>query len=212
MIETILTGCWHIGAKGTDIDNLKEIKRKYWEGRPVILMGDLIDMGIEKGMQFDQKINSDDQISELKEVVQGLDVKSALIGNHEERIFKHTGINIFKSVFGWSQKHDIVIGSKHFYVTHGGGNAINPWTEFNKLLFFVDADFICMGHNHFLGKMTILRGNKIVNLIRTGSFLNGARYSKDAALPPRLNGWVTVYPEANYVELNALYEGVVKNI
>lgn len=202
---------FHIGAETVDVDEILSIKRKFWKGRPIILMGDLIDAGLDRGMNFSNKINPEQQIEELKEVLQGLDVRSCLIGNHEKRIFTHTGINIYR-LLGYPQLHELSIDGCSFYVTHGKGNAANPLTEFTKLFKFVDTDVIGMGHNHDLGKWTIWRGDKRVTLVRTGTFLNGAIYALQNAYPPKLKGWASVNTILRTVKCHALWSGEVIEI
>jgi len=211
MSKVVLTGDFHIGAKTVDIDEILTIKRKYWKGKDVALMGDLIDAGLDRGMQFDNKLHPQQQFDELEEVLEGLNIVTALIGNHEHRIFKYTGLNIYK-ILNIPQLHEFEIDGKRFYITLGKGSAQNPLTEFTKLFRFVDADYVAMGHNHDLGKWVIVRGDKPVTLIRTGSFLNGAVYALENAYAPRLRGWVEVNTTTGYVELFGIWKGKVVKI
>jgi len=55
----ILTGDWHIGAGSVNFDELKDVAKHYFKGHPVILLGDLVDIGLDKGMNFSNITNED---------------------------------------------------------------------------------------------------------------------------------------------------------
>ena len=211
MTKVIITGDWHIGAESVDIDEIIDVRNKYWLGKPVILMGDLIDCGLDKGMQFSQNMNPDMQIKELKEILKWLDVKTAHIGNHETRLFKTAGINIYQ-ILGYSQIHYLEIDGCTFYVTHGTSGARNPLTEFTKLFEFVNADIIAIGHNHDLGVWNKMRGGKRVVLCRTGSFMSDALYSLQSAYPPKIKGWIEADTKKKTAQCYALSKGKVIKI
>jgi predicted phosphodiesterase len=191
MNKTIITGDWHIGAGTVDVEEILTVKKKYWRGKTVILMGDLMDAGMDRGMQFDNKLNPDTQIEEVKEVLEGLDVRTALIGNHEYRFFRNAGINIYK-VLGYSQAHELSIDGCSFYVSHGKSAARNPLTEFTKFFEFVDTDIIALGHNHRLLAVNMIRSGRRVVLCRTGSFIGYATYALENGYSDTIKGWVEV--------------------
>jgi predicted phosphodiesterase len=191
MVKVILSGDWHIGSSTTSVEEILTVKEKYWIGKPVILMGDLIDAGLDRGMQFDNKLNPDTQIEEVKKVLKGLDVRTTLIGNHEQRFFQNAGINLYK-VLGYPQEHELMIDGCSFYVSHGKSAARNSLTEFTKFFEFADADIIALGHNHTLGVWNVRRGKRRVMLCRTGSFIGYATYAIDNGYPPTIKGWIEV--------------------
>jgi predicted phosphodiesterase len=209
MSKVILTGDWHIGSSTTSVEEILKIKEKYWMGKPVLLLGDELDAGLDRGMQFDNKLNPDAQIEEVKKVFKGLDIRTALIGNHEVRFFKHAGINIYK-LLGYPQKHELTIDGCSFYVSHGKSAARNPLTEFTKFFEFVDTDIIALGHNHVLGSWNIWRGNRRVVLCRTGSFLGYAGYARDSGYAPSIKGWISVNTKSKVATCYALINGRVK--
>ena len=211
MVKVILAGDFHIGAESVDIDEILAVKKKYWMGKPIILMGDLLDAGLDRGMQFSQSMNPDAQIEEVGIVLKDLDVRTALIGNHEIRFFKTAGINIYK-LMGYPQIHELTIDGCSFYVTHGASAAKNPLTEFTKLFEFVDTDVIAIGHNHDLGVWNKMRGGKRVVLCRTGSFLSGAIYSLQNAYPPKIKGWIEVDTRKKVATCYSLINGRVMKI
>lgn len=211
MTKVIMTGDWHVGAESVDVNEIRRVKREYWLGKPIILMGDLIDAGLDKGMQFSQNLNPDAQIKVLKEILKDLDVRTALIGNHEIRFFRNAGINIY-SLLDYPQIHELEIDGCSFYVTHGKSAAKNSLTEFTKLFEFVDADIIGIGHNHDLGVWNKIRGEKRVVLCRTGSFLEGAVYSLQNAYPPKIKGWIEVDTRKRTAQCYGLIKGRVIKI
>ena len=188
-----------------------KIKNKYWLGKPMILMGDLMDAGLDKGMQFAQNLNPDTQVDTLKLILADLDVRTALIGNHEIRIFNKAGINIYR-VLGYLQLHELTIGGCSFYITHGRSAAQNTLTEFTKLFKFVNTDIIGIGHDHDLIAYNIIRGHKRVVLVRTGSFLGGAVYSAQNGYAPKIKGWVEVDTKKKTAQCYSLIDGKVLKI
>lgn len=210
-MKVIMTGDWHVGAESVDVEEIIKIKNKYWLGKPIILMGDLIDAGLDRGMQFSQKLNPDTQIDTLKYLLKGLDIRTVLTGNHEIRFFKNAGLNIYR-VLGYPQIHELNIDGCSFYVTHGRSAAQNTLTEFNKLFKFVDTDIIGMGHDHDLIAYNIIRGHKRVVLARTGSFLGYAVYASDNGYAPKIKGWVQVDTKKKTGQCYSLIDGKVLKI
>lgn len=210
-MKAILTGDFHIGASTVSVEEILRVKKRYWLGKPIILMGDLVDAGLDRGMQFDNKLNPDTQIEELKKVLKGLDIRTALIGNHEIRFFKHAGINIYK-LLGYPQEHELSIDGCSFYVSHGKSAAQNPITEFTKFFAFVDADIIALGHNHRLLTVNMVRGGKRVVLCRTGCFIGHATYAKENGYSDTIKGWIEVDTKSKVATCYALENGRVKKI
>ena len=211
MTKVILTGDWHIGSPASSFMEIMSIKEKYWLEKPVILMGDLIDAGLDRGMQFEQEYNVTEQIERVRRVLKYLDIRSCLIGNHEQRIFRQTGLNLY-AMLGYPELHYVEIDNCSFYITHGRSGAKNPLTEFTKLFEFVDADIIAIGHSHDLGVWNKVRGGKRCVLCRTGSFLEEAMYSIDAAYPPKIKGWVEVDTQKKTAQVYSIINGRVMKI
>jgi predicted phosphodiesterase len=211
MSKVILTGDWHLGASTVSVEEILKIKNKYWLGKPVLLLGDLVDAGLDRGMQFDNNLNPDEQIVEVKKVLKGLDVRTALIGNHEVRFFKNAGINIYK-LMDYPQVHELNIEGCSFYVSHGKSAARNPLTEFTKFYEFVEADVIALGHNHDLGVWNKWRGHKRVVLCRTGSFMGAATYAIENGYGERIKGWIEVDTKKKTAQCYSLINGRVLKI
>lgn len=211
MVKVIVTGDWHIGAETASVEEILRVKERYWLGKPVLLMGDLMDAGLDRGMQFSNNLNPDKQVEEVKEVLKGLDVRTALIGNHEIRFFKTAGLNIFK-ILGYPQEHELMIKGCSFYVSHGKSAARNPLTEFTKFYEFVDADIIALGHNHVLGAWNVWRGKRRVVLCRTGSFIGYATYALENGYAPTIKGWIEVDTKSKVATPYSLINGKVMKI
>ena len=211
MTKVIISGDWHVGAGSTKIREIERVKEGYWLDKPVLLMGDLMDIGLDRGMQFDNKFNPDKQIEEVKKLLKGLDVRSCLVGNHEARIFRYAGINIYK-LLDYPQLHEVTIDGCSFYMSHGKSAARNPLTEFTKFFEYVDADIIALGHSHDLGVWNIWRGGHRVTLCRTGSFLGLASYALENGFAPKIKGWVEVDTESKVATCYALINGTVKKV
>ena len=211
MSKVILTGDWHVGSSTTSVKEILRVKERYWLGKPIICMGDLMDAGLDRGMQFDNVLNPDKQIEEVRDILKGLDVRTALIGNHEQRFFKEAGINIYK-VLELPQIHDLTIDGCSFYVSHGRSAARNPLTEFTKFFEFVNADIIAMGHNHRLLAVNMIRGGKRVVLCRTGSFIGHATYAIENGYADTIKGWVEVDTKSKVAMCYSLIKGKVMKI
>ena len=212
-MRVIMTGDWHVGSESVDPTDIEWVKKHYWRAKPIILMGDLVDAGLDRGMQFSQKLNPDSQIATLKELLKDLDVRTCLIGNHEIRFFKNAGINVYKTVFEFPQEHYLDIDGCTFYVTHGKSAARNPLTEFTKLFEFVNTDVIGIGHDHSLLVYNVIRGEERVVLCRTGSFLSGAIYALQNAHAPKIRGWIEVDTKSKTAQCYAFFgKGRVKKI
>ena len=211
MTKVILTGDWHIGSPASSFMEIMSIKEKYWLEKPVILMGDLIDAGLDRGMQFDQEYNVTEQIERVRRVLKYLDVRSCLIGNHEQRIFRQTGLELYK-ILGYPELHYVEIDNCSFYVTHGRSGAKNPLTEFTKLFEFVDADIMAIGHSHDLGVWNKMRGGKRCVLCRTGSFLEGAAYSVQNGYAPKIKGFLEVDTKKKTAQVYSIINGKVMKV
>jgi predicted phosphodiesterase len=200
----LLIGDLHIGLNTVDFDKLLALAKKYWTKNPVLMLGDYVDCGLEKGYNFDNKDHPQEQIDQFRELRKLLDVRGWVLGNHGARIRRATGLNPFIEIFGMPESNEIQINKKKFYINHGKSAAMNHFLEHQNYLKWVDASYVCLGHSHFLGKITYLKGGKLCTLIRTGGFAGSPGYSKTAGYPPQLLGWVEVDTTMDMVYLRAL--------
>jgi predicted phosphodiesterase len=200
----LLLGDFHIGLNTVDFDKLLTLAKKYWIKKPALMLGDYIDCGVEKGYQYDNKNHPQEQIDQFRELRTVLDVRAWVLGNHGARIVKAVGLNPFIDIFGMPEKHEIEINNRKFYINHGKSAAMNHFLEHQNYVKWVDADYISLGHSHFLGKVTYLKGGRVCTLIRTGGFAGSPNYSQTAGYAPQLLGWCEVDTITGMVHLRAL--------
>lgn len=208
-MKVILTGDWHLGANGVDTDSVKNVVKHWFRGKPVILMGDLIDCGVDRGMQFDQTLQPQDQINELTEILKPLDIIGHVSGNHEDRFFKSSGINILETILKRKEKRDITVDGRRIYINHGISTAQNPLVEFDKYRKFITADVYTLGHNHELMYKAQLFDGKLTYFVRTGTFMRESKYAIKRGYTPKIRGWVEYDTQKHSITLYGLINGDV---
>ena len=188
-MKIILTGDWHVGLQGgLDPDIIYDLAGSHWAGKPILIIGDLVDCGLHKGMQFSQTMQPQEQINTVDRILEIMDVKAYVLGNHDLRFFKEVGLNPFYHRLG-KPKREVVVDNTSFYLFHGRSYAENIFLEHSKLMKFIYADVIAAGHNHALAKQDVLQNGRRVVWLRTGSFVKEATYAADAGLAPRIAGY-----------------------
>ena len=212
MKRVILSGDWHVGAGTVDVSEVKSIVRHYFRGHPVVLLGDFGNIGIDRGMEFADKLKPQEQIDRLYEITANLDVRAWCIGNHDVRIFKKVGLNPFIRMFGKKPTNDVDIGGRHIFFNHGKSAAENTFLEHSKYARWVKGDVIALGHSHTLARMIVLRNKRITHYVRTGSFLGNEKYAVEAGYCPQMKGWAEYDTEENIIYLKAIYNGEVIDI
>lgn len=200
----ILTGDWHIGAGSVDFDELKEVVKRHFKGHPVILLGDLVDMGLDKGMNFSNKIQPQEQIDKVEEIAELIDVSEYCIGNHDARIFKKTGLNPYKQIFKQNPSHTFKADGREIYFNHGKSTAENPFLEHSKYAKWTGADVIALGHSHVLAYLPVVRSDKINFYVRTGSFMGAEDYAVENGYQPLIKGWAEYDTQTNRIHLKRL--------
>lgn len=194
----------HLGASSVDEDVIKAISKKYWRGKPLILMGDLCDLGLDRGMNWDNKLGPQIQIDMAEEIFAPLNVVAYADGNHQNRIFQKVGLTPFVRIFGMRTSNHIAINGREIYFNHGKSAAENMFLEFQKIVKWNGSDVLALGHSHDLARITFMRQNKLQHLVRTGSFLGQPKYVIDAAFAPKIPGWAEYDTEENRVYLKAV--------
>lgn len=200
----ILTGDWHIGAGSVDFDELKYVAKRYWKGHPVILLGDLVDMGIDRGMEFSNKMQPQEQMDKLEEMEGLIDTRGYCIGNHDVRIFKKTGLNPYKQIFKQNPSHEFEMDGRIIYFNHGKSVAQNPYGEHLNYAKWAIGDVIALGHSHVLGYLPVMRYNKLNFYVRTGSFLGAEDYAVENGYQPLIKGWAEYDTKTNRIYLKML--------
>lgn len=199
-------GDMHIGSSGVDVDEIKALSKKYWRGKPIVFMGDLADLGVDRGFNWDNNFGPQEQFDIVKEIVSPLDTKAFTIGNHENRIWNKVGMQPFVELFGMQPSNELTLDGRKMYFNHGVSAAQDPFREHQRYIKWTNADIYCLGHNHMLGKISFMRDGKLVHLCRTGSFLRPAKYTIMAGYDPKIRGWIEYDLKANFVHLKAINE------
>lgn len=202
--HVLILGDVHIGSRTTDVDEIKSLSKKYWRGYPIILNGDLIDAGIDRGMQFNNSYDPQDSLNIVKEIFKPLQIIGYNLGNHELRVFKTAGINVYRHIFDMEEATTIIQNGREIYFSHGKSAAENMFLEFQKIVKWCDSDILCLGHSHDLARITFLRGKKLQTLVRTGSFIKRERYAIAANYAPKVRGWCDYNTRTNFVHLKAI--------
>ena len=211
--KVIITGDWHTSLEGAyDTQVIVDLACNEWKGKPVLLLGDLMDAGLDKGMNFENKSNPGDQILEVKRITDMLDVRAYVLGNHEDRIFKKIGMNPYETFLG-KPRNQITIDYVKFFLHHGRTAAHDIFKEHEKLMLYASADVFCLGHNHQLAKKDVMRDRARITLLRTGSFVVHPSYALKMGYPPGMPGYVEYNTEEMMARLYLVSkEGVVEEI
>lgn len=180
--KIIPLGDLHIGSPKCRLSDIKKLVDDIIadEHTYVVLMGDLVNMGTKNSVgAYQDEISIKDQINLIISILQPLAdngrILCAVQGNHEERAFKESGIDltaIFMKQFGLLDSYDptgIVLFLKygHFchanggtkggqaistmYITHGSAGGKMPGAKANALQKkgeIVPADIVCVAHSH----------------------------------------------------------------
>ena len=182
---------------------------------PVLLMGDLLECGITGAVGdsvYAQHLNPQEQMEEVIKLLTPL-AKAGLIlgshsGNHEERIFKTTGINIGKIIAGVlnvSYLHTACwnlfnVGGRTYavYSLHGSSGSRFIYTKLKSVTdishYFL-ADVVAMGHVHDIATVAVERQKINLNtrklsywkqyVLLTGHYLGYAlSYAQTKGMPP----------------------------
>lgn len=207
MKTIILTGDWHTRTE----EEMHRIDASLPKTVPLILMGDLIDVGINRGMQWNQD-NVTQQIKYLKEILSKRRVLGYVLGNHEDRIVQLTGLNPYYSFLGEPQsEYEIpykIIKStgyeldyelnRRIVVEHGTRVVQNPLAQLKTFAtIHPEADVLALGHDHTVGFWR--DGNQW--LVRTGHLQPYPEYARKAILPKKVMGYIKYTIKTNKLEV-----------
>lgn len=166
-----LLGDEHIGSRYYDEDLHKEILGWCLETKsPIILMGDELETATKDSIGagiYEQEEILQNQLEHWERLYSPLSKENLILGihpgNHEFRVYKHSGLNITKVMakmlnikyLGWGKLHYIRVGNQGYtlYTTHGSSGARLPHTKIKgclDLANLVDAEIYGMGHLHQL--------------------------------------------------------------
>ena len=176
--QILLWGDLHLGAPTCQVELAQEmldycLKKHIY----VIGMGDYIEMAtrVSPGSSLYRQVTvPQDQIDFVIEMLRPVAKKGLLLGlhygNHEERAFSLTGINVVKTMtrelsqerdkyscrnLGYSSFHLISVGKQKYdmFTTHGASGSRTPETKLRavrKYGEYIDAEIIAVGHMHDL--------------------------------------------------------------
>jgi predicted phosphodiesterase len=209
MIRSVLfTGDWHT----TSEEDMHRIDALLPKTVPLILIGDLIDVGIDRGMQWNQE-NVTRQVKYLQEILSKRRVLGYVLGNHEDRIVRLTGLNPYYSFLGEPQsEYELVYKNikanvryendydliRKIVVEHGTRNIQNPLAQLRTFgLIHPEADVVVLGHDHSLG---FWRDGKQW-LVRSGHLQEYPEYARKAILPKKVMGYIKYNLKNNKLEV-----------
>jgi len=169
---------------------------------PIILMGDELETATKTSVGagvFEQDEIVQEQLEKCVKLYKPMADEGLIlgnhVGNHEARVFKHSGTNLSKilslmlniNYLGVGAAHIFRIGKQTYtmYTTHGNSGARMPHTKIAnviKMQSMIDADIYAAGHVHQLSHHVqnfykIDKRSKMVveaqkHYILTGSYLN----------------------------------------
>lgn len=203
MNTIILTGDWHIGTK----EDYERIDALLPKTTPLILMGDLIDAGINKGMQWNQD-NITKQVDYVQRILKHRRVLGYVLGNHEERVVRMTGLNPYKSFLGEPKTEYNIAYQKmaplqkalyrKIVIEHGTRVVQNPLAQVKTYAdIHPKADVVALGHDHTLGFWR--DGSRW--LVRTGSLQEYPEYARKMILPKKVTGYIKYSIKQNKLEV-----------
>lgn len=160
-------GDLHIGHKNCDLEFIQNLLNEipFNKNHRIILMGDLLDVGIKNsigGSVYENDLTPQEQIDFIvnlltpyKEQIDGY-----VMGNHEYRIYKDTGIDICKiickqlginyALYAGTVTYSMNHKAYNINYFHGraGGSIENALKKCREMANKVDADIYLMGHVH----------------------------------------------------------------
>ena len=161
----------HIGSRFYDEDTHKRnVEWCYETKSPIILMGDELETATKDSPGagvFEQSDILNEQVEKAVEIYRPLALENLIIGNHignhEMRVYNHSGINVSEMLskllgieyLGPGISHRIKVGKNIYtlYTTHGASLSRLPHTKIKAVLDLanmIDVNIYAMGHLHAL--------------------------------------------------------------
>lgn len=177
----------------------------------IFLMGDLVEIGTRYSVGagvYEQESTGQSQVEQMVEWLKPLAKKELILGlhngNHEDRVYQATGVNISKAMarelqvpyLGDACWNRFGVGKQSYsiYSLHGRSGARFEGTcllALERLAVSFAADLVCQGHSHKAISSNILY-QKTVNgvvkefkkfLLITGSYMSYGGYAQAYGLP-----------------------------
>lgn len=208
MYNVVLTGDWHIKDR-SDAKYVSNwlMERVNPKTDRLILMGDLVDTGISRGMNWNQE-SVTKQIVYLQKILERYTVLGYVLGNHERRIVEKTGLNPYQTLLGNEQTGYALLGYNiQINIQHGRSGAQNQMIELIKLSnVHPRANIVALGHTHDLGIYMLPTyensdSSHYTVGLRTGSLQRYPKYAQRAMMVPKVQGFIRYYPETNKFEM-----------
>ena len=211
--EVICLGDSHLGSPQFDQPRFLAMLAYCLKNRIYVLgMGDYIELATRYSVGagvYEQEFNGQSQYEQMVEWLRPL-AKHGLIlgllqGNHEERVYKESGVNIVRAMcrelsapyLGDACWNKFRVGKHSYsvYSLHGRSGARFEGTALlalERLAAPFHADLVCMGHAHKVINSSVLmqtvrRGSVVEHkkhLLITGSFVKYGGYAQTYGLPP----------------------------
>jgi len=209
--EVVFIGDVHYGSPQCNVQKFLDMVKYCVDKKvSVMLMGDLIEMATRYSVGagvYEQEFPGQSQVEWIIEKLKPLGnlILGSHTGNHEERVYQATGINVSKWIANqlgctylgdacWSE---FVVGVHHYsvYSLHGRSGAKFDGTALlalERLAAPFHADVVCCGHSHKCissAVMMQMRKNNLVvehkkHLVITGHYLSYGGYAQAYGLPP----------------------------
>ena len=161
----------HIGSNFYDEEtHLKNVEWCYENEAPIILMGDELETATKDSVGagvFEQSDIVQEQLEKAVKIYKPLAEKGLILGNHtgnhEARVYNHSGANLTKIMAQLLKINYLGVGAVHYfrvgkegytmYTTHGASATRLPHTKIKAALDLanmIDVDIYAMGHVHAL--------------------------------------------------------------
>ncbi len=200
----------------------------------VIGMGDYLECATRNSIGsgvYEQKEIVQEQLEKMIEYLKPIAKEGRLLGlldgNHENRVYKETGLNVTKIMcqilnvdyLGWGVNMRLRVGEQIYkvFATHGSSGGKYISTKLNPLMKFADvydSEIFCMGHVHDLAhvvKPYFIQDSKHMymkeinkHFILTGAFLDfWDGYAEQKQLTPSRQGYskIKLYSLKHLIEV-----------
>lgn len=185
MVKISLSGDWHLDGTEKSLQYVENWVKKM-KGTSLILMGDMMDSGLTKGMNWNQN-NLTEQITHFQDIIEDMDILGYVLGNHEMRIWRQTGLNPYITLLG-KEKDLYRVDGKCICIEHGTRVPQDVLRQLRDLsMIKPEANLIALGHNHELVSYINHLGQW---LVRTGHLQCYPDYARRMMLLPKIPGYI----------------------
>lgn len=199
MTQVACTGDWHLDGLEKSYKIIKKEVRQM--PKTLILMGDMIDTGIAGGMNWNQE-NITEQLRQFYDIINNKKILGYVLGNHEYRVYKATGLNLYDSGLGKETSGFKFKNGAYIVIEHGSRAPENQVKQVQDLADkFPGASLCALGHTHGL---MIDRNWHEQWLVRTGHLQLYPRYAEDKIMKPKARGYIRYNTKTNQCSIEIL--------